>query len=431
MAVQDIDFEGANNAGGSANNDINTGASNNKEDVTHLNGSEVEDITHGSTEDDKTKQENKDGNTNDSNTDNNNDNSSTGELNVGDQLEVDGVTYTVAENGNLVDDKGNVFKEAKDVAEWLKSVDVKDENEESPLTLSSIQEAVGISITDENGKPIEFTDDANGVKSYIDSVIALRSNELQQAAVNRLYQDNPLLKQFQDYVQLKGTAKGFGDIPDRSGIKLDKNNEAQLIAVIKMAAQEFGNKSLNDNYIKYLRDSGSLYDEATNQLAALVDKDKEYRKQIETQAAEQRKQEADSRAAYWEKVNNMINSRVINGYKIPDSFTREIDGKKVVITPNDFFKYLSEATVERKDGSKVTAYQNDLNNLTDDEFMAREMLDAWLMFTGGTYKDLIDMAVKENEVRKLVVRSKQSRSAKSVKVVKKQDGKTSIDDIIL
>lgn len=198
-----------------------------------------------------------------------------------------------------------------------------------------------------------------------------------------------------------------------------------------MAAQEFGNKSLNDNYIKYLRDSGGLYDEATNQLAALVDKDKAYRQQIEIQAAEQRKQEADARASYWEKVNNMINSRVINGYKIPDSFTREIDGKKIVITPNDFFTYLSEATVEQKDGSKITAYQNDLAKLTDDEYMAREMLDAWLMFTGGTYKDLIDMAVKENEVRRLVVRSKQSRSAKSVKVVKKQDGKTSIDEIIL
>lgn len=427
MAVQDIDFEGANNTGSGSNPDTNTVVPDNKDDVTHLNDGDVDDITNGSIDNNKDKPDDK----GDSNNDNHNDDTSTGELNIGDQLEVDGVVYTVAENGDLVDDKGNVFKEAKDVAKWLKSVDVKNEDEESPLTLTSIQEAVGIKITDENGKTIEFTDDADGVKSYIDSVIALRSTELQEAAINRLYQDNPLLKQFQDYVQIKGTAKGFGDIPDRSGIRLDKNNEAQLVAVIKMAAQEFGNKSLNDNYIKYLRDSGGLYDEANNQLAALVDKDKAYRQQIEIQAAEQRKQEADAIASYWEKVNNMINSRVINGYKIPDSFTKEVNGKKVVITPNDFFSYLSEAKFEREDGSKVTAYQNDLAKLTDDEFMAREMLDAWLMFTGGTYKDLIDMAVKENEVRRLVVRSKQSRSAKSVKVVKKQDGKTSIDDIVL
>lgn len=427
MAVQDIDFEGANNTGGNVNNDINTDALDNKEDVTHLNGSDVDDITNSSTNDDKNKPDDKDGNNNDQQ----NDNTSTGELNAGDQLEVDGATYTVAENGDLVDDKGNVFKEAKDVAEWLKSVDVKDENDNSPLTISSIQEAVGITVTDENGNAVEFTDDAEGVKSYIDSVISLKSTELQQAAINRLYADNPLLKQFQDYVQVNGTPRGFGEIPDRSGIKLDKNNEAQLVAVIKLAAQEFGNKSLNDNYINYLRDSGGLYDEARTQLQALVDKDKEVRKDIETKAAAQRQKEAEDIQNYWKKVNNIINSRVINGYKIPDSFTKEVNGKKIVVTPNDFFDYISNASFEIEDGRKVTAYQRDLNNLSDDDFVAREMLDAWLMFTGGTYKDLIDMAVKENEVRKLIVKSKQSRSAKTVKVVKRQDGKTSIDDIVL
>ena len=427
MAVQDIDFEGANNAGGDINNNTNSAALDSKEDVTHLNGSDVDDITNSSTDDDKNKPDDKDGNNNDQQ----NDDTSTGELNAGDQLEVDGVTYTVAENGDLVDNKGNVFKEAKDVAEWLKSVDVKDENDDSPFTISSIQEAVGITVTDENGNTVEFTNDAEGVKSYIDSVISLKSTELQEAAINRLYADNPLLKQFQDYVQVNGTPRGFGEIPDRSGIKLDKNNEAQLVAVIKIAAQEFGNKSLNDNYINYLRDSGGLYDEARAQLQALVDKDKEVRKDIETKAAAQRQKEAEDIQNYWKKVNNIINSRVINGYKIPDSFTKEVNGKKIVVTPNDFFDYISNASFEIEDGRKVTAYQRDLNNLSDDDFVAREMLDAWLMFTGGTYKDLIDMAVKENEVRKLIVKSKQSRSAKTVKVVKKQDGKTSIDDIVL
>lgn len=423
MAVSDIDFEGTNVQGNNGNTDNNPDVPTNKEDVTNLGGDDVDDITGKDS-----------GEPNPDNTgskDNNDDNPSTGELNVGDQLEVDGITYTVAQNGDLVDDKGNVFKEAKDVADWLKSVNLENNEPDSSITLASIQESLGVTITDENGKPVSFTDDAAGVKAYVDSVIELRSNELQQAAINRLYSDNPLLKQFQDYVQLNGTPRGFGEIPDRSGIKLDKNNEQQLVAVIKMAAQEFGNKSLNDNYIKYLRDSGSLYDEARNQLEALVDKDKAYRKDIETKAAEQRKQEADALKNYWEKVNNIINGRVINGYKIPDSFTKEVDGKKIVITPNDFFNYLSNANVDGDNGKKLTAYQRDLANLTDDEFMAREMLDAWLMFTGGTYKDLIDMAVKEDQVRKLVVRSKENRSAKSVKIVKKQNGKTSIDDIIL
>ncbi len=426
MAVQDISFEGNDvqvqdpNKDGTVTNPVN------QDDVTHLNGSDVDDLGN-----DPKNNPNKDNKDNNDNNDNKDDSTSTGDLVVGDQIKVDGVTYTVAENGDLVDADNNVFKVASEVSKWLKSVEVSDDKNSDTLNLSAIQEAVGITITDENGNPVEFTENPEGVKSYIDSVINLRSFELQQAAINRLYQDNPLLKQFQDYVQIKGTAKGFGEIPNRSGIKLDRNNENQLIAVIKMAAEEFGNKSLNDNYIKYLRDSGGLYDEAQNQLTALVEKDKEYKKSIETQAAEQRKQEAEDLKTYWEKVNNMINSRVINGYKIPESFTKEVNGKKVVITPNDFFNYVSRASVDTEDGRRVTAYQRDLNNLTDDEYLSREMLDAWLMFTGGTYKDLIDMAVKENEVRKLVVKSKQNRSAKTVRVIKKQDGKSSIDDIIL
>ena len=196
-----------------------------------------------------------------------------------------------------------------------------------------------------------------------------------------------------------------------------------------MAAQEFGNKSLNDNYIKYLRDSGGLYDEARNQLQALVEKDAEYKKQIEIKAQEQRDAQAKATADYWNNVNRIVESRQIGGYRIPESFTKEVDGKKIVITPKDFFNYLS--TPKEVDGMIATGYQHDLAKLTDEEYMNREILDAWLMFTGGTYKDLIDMAVKEEQVRQLRVKSKDRRATKSVKVVKHNAGKSSIDDIIL
>ena len=421
MAIPNIDFEGSNNQVEVNNTNSNTEEPVKQEDVTNLSGDDVEDVSNTGVK--ETQETHKDEVKEEQIT-------STGELNVGDQIEVDGTTYTVAKNGDLVDDKGSIFKEAKDVAEWLKSVNVEDNEDGQGLTLSSIQNEIGIAITDENGNEVEFTNDAAGVKSYIDSVISLKSNELQQAAINRLYQDNPLLKQFQDYVQLTGTPRGFGDIPDRSGIQLDKDNDAQLTAVIKMAAAEFGNKSLNDNYIKYLKDTGGLYDEARVQLSALIEKDKAVRKEIETKAAEQRNAEAENIKKYWENVNKIVNSRVIGGYKIPESFTKEVNGKKIVVTANDFFNYISNATAQDNNGNQVTGYQKALNDLTDEEYLNRELLDAWLMFTGGTYKDLIDMAVKENEVRKLIVKSKENRSAKTVKVVKKQNGKTSIDDII-
>ena len=426
MAIPDIDFEGgSSNVDNNVTNqtpDNNGNPANNQEDVTNLNGAEVVDIN------DKNTTTTPEDNTNKG--DGGNDNPSTGELAEGDELEYDGQVYKVDANGNIVDNKGNIFKEAKDVKEWLKSVDVADEKDIQTLDVASIRDALGFEITDEDGKPIEFTNDVNGVKSLVDSVIDIRSKELQEAAINRLYQDNPLLKQFQDYVQLNGTSRGFGEIPDRSGIQLDKDNKAQQIAVIKMAAKEFGNKSLNDNYIKYLDDSGSLFAEAQTQLAALVEKDNNYRKNIEEEAARQREEQLNEMKEYWGRVNSLITSRNIGGYKIPESFTKEVDGKKIVVTPNDFYKYVS-TPIQREDGSSSTDYQRDLNNLSDEEYLNREMLDAWLMFTGGTYKDLIDMAVKEDEVRRLKLKAKEVRSAKSVKIITKPNKKTSVDDIIL
>ena len=440
MPLADIDFEGAaqqtgsSGAAQSTENGGNNGAT--QEDMTHLNGNNQEDITFkdGANNNNGQQEGQSDDTNNNSNNQNNQDanNSSTGELAVGDTLEFEGSTYTVDKDGNLVDDKGSIFKQANEVSDWLKSMDVDDNNQvDGGLNLASIQEALGVTVTDSDGKAVEFTDDADGVKAYVNSVIDLKSNELQTAAINKLYSDNPLLKQFNDYVQLTGSPRGFGEIPDRSGIQVEKDNEAQQVAIIRMAAQEFGNKSLNENYIKYLRDSGGLYDEARNQLQALAEKDIAVRKEIETRAAAQRQEEAENVANYWKNVSNVINGRMIAGYKLPESFTKEVNGQKVVITPNDFYNYLSKASEQDADGNRVTGYQKDLSNLSDADYLNRELLDAWLMFTGGTYKDLIDMAVKEDKVRQLRVKSKEQRTAKSVKIIRKANSKADINDIIL
>lgn len=439
MPLADIDFEGAaqqtGNSGAAQSNESggNNGAT--QEDMTHLNGNNQEDITSkdGVNNNNGQQEGQSDDTSNNSNqNDQDTQHSSTGELAVGDTLEFEGSTYTVDKDGNLVDDKGSIFKQANEVSDWLKSMDVDDNNQtDGGLNLASIQEALGVTVTDSEGKAVEFTDDANGVKAYVNSVIDLKSNELQTAAINKLYSDNPLLKQFNDYVQLTGTPRGFGEIPDRSGIQVEKDNEAQQVAIIRMAAQEFGNKSLNENYIKYLRDSGGLYDEARNQLQALAEKDIAVRKEIETRAATKRQEEAENVANYWKNVSNVIDGRMIAGYKLPESFTKEVNGQKVVITPNDFYNYLSKANEQDADGNRVTGYQKDLSNLSDADYLNRELLDAWLMFTGGTYKDLIDMAVKEDKVRQLRVKSKEQRTAKSVKIIRKANSKADINDIIL
>ena len=426
----DIDFEGKGGATVQTTPDTNPGTNPgtnpaNEPDTTPLDGGGTDDITGKDNTPKDDKKPDNGGSQGDDDTP-----SSTGDLEAGTEIEYEGATYTVDENGNIVDKDGKVFIEAKDVANWLKDNNAADASDTDELSIDAIREAVGVDVTDEDGKLVEFTNDAKGVKSYIDSVIALKSNDIAQGAVNKIFTDTPLLKQFVDYVTVTGSPKGFGDIPDRSGIQLDKDNPSQLEAIIRMAAKEFGNKSLNDSYIKYLKDSGALYDEAKSQLDALVGKDKAYQKEIEARAKAAREQEEQEVREYWQSVSDAIAKKVIGGYKLPDSIVREINGQKVTYTTADFYKYLSEPAAQDEDGNVLTAYQRDLNNLSNEEALNRELLDAWLTFTGGSYKDLVDMAVKEDTVRKLVIKSKQQRSTHTVKVTKPKPAKVDVNDIL-
>ena len=446
MAEVDIDFEGqGGNAGngGSGNgtqgvlgNAANGGQQGNGE-ATDLNGGGNDDIT-GKDNQGQGSEGNGDGQGNqESNSESNgagdgqanqqDNNSSTGELVAGDNVEFEGETYTVAENGDLVDKDGKIFKEAKDVKEWMESLQ---EETDDTISLETIQDAFGQTIVGEDGKPVEFTNDAAGVQAYVKAVVDLQRNEIAEGAVNKLYADNPLLKQFIDYVQVNGSPRGFGELPDRTSWQIDKDNAAQQETIVRMAAREFGNASLNDNYIKYLKDTGGLYDEAVNQLKALQDKDKTVKAEIEQRANAARAQEQQEIETYWNKVNDVINGRTIAGYKLPDSFVKEVDGKKQTLTPTDFYNYLSRQTEVDADGNRITGYQKDLANESDDDYLARELITAWLMFTGGTYKDLATMAIKENEVRTLKLKSKENRAHKTVKVTKPAS-KSSVDDIVL
>ena len=356
-------------------------------------------------------------------------NPSTGGLEAGTVIEFEGAEYTVAENGDIVDKDGNVFKAAADVQAWLDENE-QDDNSLNGTSVKDLIDAVGIEVKDENGNDVEFTDDKEGFKSYIDSVIELKSKEAREATLNKFYQDNPVVKQFVDYMTVNGgDPRGFGQIPDRTGVTVDKENANQQEQIIRLASKEFG-LNISDAYIKYLKDSGGLYDEAVNQLVALQEKDKAVRERITNDAAVARKAEEDAVRAYWENVNNVISKREIAGYKIPESFTKEVNGQKITLTPDDFYDYLYRAKEVDADGNKVTGYQRDLDKLTDEELLNKELLDAWLMFTGGTYKDLVNMAIKEHEVHKLIVKSKQQRSTRTIKVVKPAD-KANINDIVL
>ena len=353
---------------------------------------------------------------------------STGELEPGTNVEFDGQTYTVDANGNLVDKDNKVFKEAKDVKAWMDSLEVEEPTDE--INLAAIQKALDVELTDEDGKPAEFEDSIEGIKSYVDKVIELKNNEVAQAAVNKVFTDNPILKQFVDYLTVNnGDPRGFGERPDRSSITVDEKSEEQQIAIIKTAAKEFGNASLNDNYIKYLKDSGGLYDEAKAQLANLQAADKQRDEAYAKQAEAQRQQDEQETLAYWKDIKDVVTSRKIGNYTLPETLVRTVNGQKVTVTPNDFYDYLYRQTKDA-DGIVATAYQRDLAAKSAEQERDEELLSAWLMYTGGTYEDLVKMAINEEKVKTLKLVNKQSKGRGTVRITKPAStNHKAIDDI--
>lgn len=430
MAITNIDFEGTANEQqkvDAGKQDVNPA---NQEDTTSLDGKQdVQDINEeeplsNTGFKDATKQDTKKEDGNDS------DNSSIGELEEGMEVEYDGKVYVVDDKGNLVDDKGNIFKEAKDVAKFIEDNN-PEEMSDDEININAIMDAIGLDILDENGNPRTFTNDPKGIAEYIGEAINARVDDIQQGAINKFFKDNPIVRQFMDYCYVNGSPRGFGDIPDRSGWTVDKDNEQQQAAIIMMAAQEFGNNSVNDNYIKYLQTNGALYEEAQKQLEALVSKDKAFMQELQDRAKQQQEEQQAELQQYWDDIHERVTKGKIGEYKLPEAFVKEVDGQKITLTKNDFYDYMSKLAYQDEEGNVLTAYQKDLREMSNEDSINRELLSAWLLFTGGSYEDLINMKVRENEVRRLVLTSKKQRGAKSVRVNKPKQGKVNVDDILL
>ena len=403
----DIDF------GYGQNVNTNGGGSDNKgeqnQDVTNLDNGQVENPNGGENinEPPAGKEKNE----------NNGDDNPT-KLEEGTTLEIGDAKYTVDKDGNVVDSNGNIFKEASQVSEWMKEFENVEETT-SDISIDSIKAAIGIEITDDNDKPIVFDNTVEGIKSYVDSVIETSKQEHYDTAINTLYQKYPIVKDVINYYVANGNSlEGFGQVPDRSGIEIDENNEAQQEQIIRTAWSERKQRGDVNSYINYLKSSGTLLATAKEELDGLKEADAQYKRDIEAKAAAEEKEKIETLERYWNGVHDIIKSRKIAGYQIPESIVITRDGQKLSVTPEDFFNYIYRVDKEGK-----SAYERDLEAETPDVRRDDEILRAYLKYVGGNYSNLVDMAINEKNVATLKLRAKQ-HNASAIRVTKPKSTKS-------
>ena len=327
-------------------------------------------------------------------------------------LEIGDTKYTIDKNGNVLDETGNIFKNSNEVEDWLKTFEeITDDSIE--INLNNIQEAIGVSITDENNNPIEFENNIEGVKSYINAVLDSKREENYDVAINTLFQKYPILEDTLNYYLANGnTLKGFGEIPDRTKIVIDDDNEAQQIHIIKTAWQEKGISGNVDNYIQYLKTSGTLLETAKEELKGLQESDKKYKEELAVEAERKEAEQIKQIEEYWNGVHEIIKTRQICGYRIPETILINRNGQKISATPEDFFNYIYKTDNEGK-----SAYQKDLEKDNPQSTREDEILRAYLKFVGGNYSNLVDMAINKQNINTLKFKAAQ-RTTNKIKMHK-------------
>lgn len=328
-------------------------------------------------------------------------------------LEIGNDKYTINENGDAIDSNGNVFKKSNEINDWLNSFEKVEDNNDTEINIDKIKEIVGIDIKDENDKVVEFENNPEGIKSYIDAVLESKRKENYDVAINTLFQRYPIMEDVLDYYLAHGESlEGFGERPDRSNIVIDENNEAQQIHIIKTAWTEKGIKGNVDNYIQYLRSSGALYATAQEELQSLKQSDIEYKQKMAEEAERKENEYIAKIEKYWNGVHEVIQSRKIGNYQIPETIVITRNGQKVSATPEDFFNY-----IYRVDKDNKSDYQKDLEKESVESKRDDEILRAYLKFVGGNYSNLVDMAINKQNVNTLKFKAAQ-RTTNKVRVNK-------------
>lgn len=391
--------------------DINSGKPNNtqgNEDADDIN-TKTPPLDNNNNNNNNSDEENKDKEGKDKG-----DEEKTTSLEVGTVIEVDDNKYTVDDKGNILDDKGNIFKTAEEAKEWIESFEKVEQPSDKDNTIEAIQKAVDVIITDDNDKPIEYENTPDGIAKYVNDVIETGREEIAEAAINTLYQTFPFVKPMLDYYVANGRSlDGYNQIPDRSGIEVNENDVNQQEAIIRVAWSEDNRTGDVNSYIEYLKNANKLAETAKTELEGLKTKDAAIKKQLEEAAIKKHQEEVEESEKYWNNVKSIIASKKLGEYQIPDTITVEREGKKVNLSPNDFFNYLY-----RTDKNGQTAYVRDLLNETPESRLNDELLRAYLKFTGGSYSNLVDMAINEKQVKTLKLRAATNKSRSTMRITK-------------
>lgn len=143
------------------------------------------------------------------------------------QVEIDGTLYTLDDNGNAVDDNGEI----KFTKEQIDAMSDEEPNELDGDYIEAISKASGIVIKDEKGEPVKFEPTIEGFAKREAAVKALGEREGFAKGFNEFLANNPDIAALVEYKSKFGTIEGYSANVDYSKVEIkdDDNLLADLI----------------------------------------------------------------------------------------------------------------------------------------------------------------------------------------------------------
>lgn len=343
------------------------------------------------------------------------------------QIQIGDDVFTLDADGNAVNDKQEVSYTAAEIAE------MEEVSDETPpaIDLTKIQDVTKIQLSDANGKAKEYTNDETGLLEYVNDVYEYGARTEVTRAMNDLVGRYPIINQVIDHLNLNnGSMDNFNATPDYSKIKLGKDNEAQLKAIIFEGRRSRGETDEQINkYYDYIKntdtDNDQILDLANTELTYLKGVADNKEQQRQAAIAGRQQQDAIKAQNYWgyttneegqlvnlnvpNSVYDLINKRTLkisdeDTFQIPDKIKRVENGKTVLKSTDDFFNYLTvPQTYILPNGERVQMTQHDYDIQVEDtrRNTSSDVYDAFKRYVGYDTSQYVREQVNRESVKQV------------------------------
>lgn len=329
-------------------------------------------------------------------------------LEEAEEIEIDGVVYKLNENGDAVDENG-------DIKFNKETIDKMSEEQPQGDYFEAISKVTGIDVVDENGKPVTFEPTVEGFAQREIAVKKLGEQEGFNKGFTEFLTKNPDIADIINYKNQYGTIEGYSNHIDYAKLSVGDDEDQMADFIYKAEIQKGTSPDRAKRMVEFAKMNNTLKEDAIESLewlrkAQSAEQDS-IRKQQEV--AKQEAEEAyisfygvsyeqDGKMVVHDAPNSLydmvINKGIIGNYSIPkEGIKVQTDKGLKLISRAELFNYFA-APVKEINGYLYSQAQ--LDEMKKMESPAELALRFMTNIAGGM-EQLVDATITQRQIKEI------------------------------